>query len=415
MRIAIITAHSPLARSGAHDGPLLQPAVLARALASNGHRVTMYARAEDPVLPPTAILGAGISVEHVKAGPARSLAPELDAKFMPEVAAYLAGRWRTRPPDVVHAFSWTAGLAAIGAVRGTDIPVVQSFESLGSLERRQAGFDVPACRVKVEAAIGRTVDAVLARSEEEAAELTGLGVPKSAIRVIPAGIDTTHFSQDDVRAKGGDKPRLIALADEQARGLHTVIRALSQLPGAELTIVGGPDARHLPRSGPFRAAAQLATSLRVRSRVTFAGEVSDGELPALLRSADVMVSATAYDPTGLAAIQAMACGLPVVASEVGSQRDAVVDGITGLLVAPEHPAMLVHRLRALLARPAMLQAYGIAAADRARSRYGIERTSQETAAVYERCLRARIVADQELAQPDDVDEVEDLRRVAALA
>ena len=89
------------------------------------------------LLPPTAILGAGISVEHVKAGPARSLAPELAAKFMPEVAAYLAGRWRTRPPDVVHAFSWTAGLAAIGAVRGTDIPVVQSFESLGSLERRQ--------------------------------------------------------------------------------------------------------------------------------------------------------------------------------------------------------------------------------------------------------------------------------------
>ena len=259
------------------------------------------------------------------------------------------------------------------------------------------------------------MDAVLARSEEEAAELTGLGVPKSAIRVIPAGVDTTHFSQDDVRAKGRDKPKLIMLADEQARGLQTVIRALAQLPGAELTIVGGPDARHLPRSGPFRAAAQLATSLRVRSRVIFAGEVSDGELPALLRSADVMVSATAYDPTGLAAIQAMACGLPVVASEVGSQRDAVVDGITGLLVAPEHPAMLVHRLRALLARPAMLQAYGIAAADRARSRYGIERTSQETAAAYERCLRARIVADEELAQPDDVDELEDLRGVAALA
>jgi glycosyltransferase involved in cell wall biosynthesis len=413
MRIAIITAHSPIGRSGAHDSQLPQPAVLARALASNGHRVTMYARAEDPVLPRAAVLGAGVSVEHVKAGPARFLAAEQAATFMPQVAAYLANRWRTRPPDVVHAFSWTAGLAALGAVRGTDIPVVQSFETLGSLERHQGGFDVPACRVKVEASIGRAAAAVLARSEEEAAELSRLAIPRSAIRVIPAGVDTSRFSQDDARAKGGDKPMLIAFADDQARGLQTVIRALAQLPAAELTIVGGPDARHLPRSGPFRAAAQLATSLRVRSRVTFAGEVADGELPALLRSADVMVSATAYDPAGVAVIQAMACGLPVVASAVGGQRDAVLDGITGLLVAPEHPAMLAHRLRALLAQPVMRQAYGIAAADRARSRYAIDRTSQETIAVYDRLL-SRMVAEDVRADADEVDEAE-VSEMAALA
>jgi glycosyltransferase involved in cell wall biosynthesis len=414
MRIAIITAHSPLGRSGAHDGRLLQPAVLARALASNGHRVTMYARAEDPKLPKSAVLGAGVSVEHVKAGPARELAAEQAATFMPQVAAYLTGRWRTRPPDVVHAFSWTAGLAALGAVRGTDIPVVQCFESLGSLERRQAGVDVPACRIKVEASIGRAVSAVLARSEEEAAELARLAVPRSVIRVIPAGLDTTHFSQDDARAKDGDKPRLIVLADDEARGLQTVIRAVAQLPGAELTIVGGPDGKHLPRSGPFRAAAQLATSLRVRSRVTFAGEVAESELPAVLRAADVMVSATAYDASGVAVIQAMACGLPVVASAVGGQRDAVVDGITGLLIAPDHPGMLVHRLRALLARPVMRQAYGIAAADRARSRYDIERTCQETAASYERCLRAGLAAEDLQAEAEEVDEA-DLREMAALA
>jgi glycosyltransferase involved in cell wall biosynthesis len=414
MRIAIITAHSPLGRSGAHDGRLLQPAVLARALASNGHRVTMYARAEDPKLPKSAVLGAGVSVEHVKAGPARELAAEQAATFMPQVAAYLTGRWRTRPPDVVHAFSWTAGLAALGAVRGTDIPVVQCFESLGSLERRQAGVDVPACRIKVEASIGRAVSAVLARSEEEAAELARLAVPRSVIRVIPAGLDTTHFSQDDARAKDGDKPRLIVLADDEARGLQTVIRAVAQLPGAELTIVGGPDGKHLPRSGPFRAAAQLATSLRVRSRVTFAGEVVESELPAVLRAADVMVSATAYDASGVAVIQAMACGLPVVASAVGGQRDAVVDGITGLLIAPDHPGMLVHRLRALLARPVMRQAYGIAAADRARSRYDIERTCQETAASYERCLRAGLAAEDLQAEAEEVDEA-DLREMAALA
>ena len=166
-----------------------------------------------------------------------------------------------------------------------------------------------------------------------------------------------------------------------------MIRALAQLPDARLTIIGGPDARHLPRSGPFREVAQLATEARVRSRVTFAGDVAEADQSALLRSADVMVSATCYDPTGLAAIRAMSCGLPVIGSAVGGQRDAVIDGITGLLVAPDRPAALVERLRALLERPAMMQAYGIAAADRARSRYCIDRIGQETAAAYERCLQ----------------------------
>jgi glycosyltransferase involved in cell wall biosynthesis len=386
--------------------------VLARALAGHGHRVTLYARTQDPVVPGTAILGAGVSVEHIKAGPARRLSAEESARYMPEVAAELADRWRAKAPDVVHAFSWTAGLAAIGAVRGTGIPVVQSFESLGSIERRQAGLDACGARVRLEAAIGAAAAAVIASSEEEADELARLAVPKSVIRVIPAGIGSINVRPGDVRAKCSDKPRLLAFADDQARGLATVIRALAQLPAVRLTIVGGHDAKHLPRSGPFREVAQLATELRVRSRVTFAGEVAEAEESALLCSADVMVSATSYDPTGLAAIRAMSCGLPVVASAVGGQRDAVIDGITGFLVAPDRPAMLVHRLRALLARPAMMQAYGIAAADRARSRYRIDRIGQETAAAYERCLPRTAPGEDALA---DTEESEDLRGVAAFA
>lgn len=416
MRIAIITAHSPLARAAGHDGQLIDPVALARALAGHGHRVTLYARAEDGVSPLTANLGAGVSVEHIKAGPARSLPAESAARYMPELAAALADRWRTRQPDVVHALSWTAGLAAIGAVRGTDIPVVQSFGSLASVERRQARRDVSAARVKLEASIGRTVSMVLATSEEEASELARLAVPRSAIRVIPAGIDAERFCPEDSRAKATATPMLVAFADDQALGLITVIRALTQLPDVRLTIIGGPDARHMPRSGPFRELAQVATALQVRNRVTFAGQVAAEELPALLRSADVMVSAATYDPTGLSAIQAMACGLPAVASAVGGQRDAVIDGITGLLLAPEHPAMLVQRLRALLARPAMLQAYSIAAADRARSRYSIERVGQETAAAYERCLRSTTAAaDAAEDEAADLDEADDLREVAVLA
>jgi len=112
------------------------------------------------------------------------------------------------------------------------------------------------------------------------------------------------------------------------------------------------------------------------------------------------VNASGYEPAGIGAIQAMACGTPVIGSNVGGQADAVIDGTTGLLIAPEHPAMLVSRLRRLLATPALLRGYGIAAADRARSRYCWERIAKETAAAYERCL-PDFAAQEEAAEAAD--------------
>jgi glycosyltransferase involved in cell wall biosynthesis len=390
MRIALIATHSQLStvdRAGSQSG---QPTSLARALAASGHRVTVYTRRENAECSPTAILGNGARAEHVTAGPVRPLPADQAAQHMPAFAGRLADHWRVRRPDVVHAFSWTAGLAALGAVRGLDVPVLQTFESLGSAERRQvAGAKVAASRVKLEVAIGRAVAAVLARSGAEADELARLGIPKSAIRVIPCGVDTELFTPEGDRAKRGTRPRLVAFAPGGiTSGLESVVRSLTQLPEAELVIVGGPDARHMPRTGPFRELAQLASAVGVRNRITFAGEVAQAALPALLRSADVMVSAAPYEPAGTAAIQAMACGIPAVVSDVGAHRDAVIDGVTGLLIAPEHPAMLARRVRSLLARPALLEAYGIAAADRARSRYTMDRLGQETAAAYVACLSA---------------------------
>lgn len=389
MRIALITAESPL--RPAHG--TLHETALARAMAARGHRVTIYCRSEQAGRPRTAILGPGVNVEFVPAGPARQLTPEQAATHLPAFAAYLSDRWRTKRPDVVHAFSWTAGLAALGAVRGTDIPVVQSFGSLGIAERRIPGSSVPACRITLEQSIGRAADALLASSTEEAADLARLSVPKTSVRVIPHGIDTGLFTPQGPVADSGARARVITFAaTPDAPGVDAVIRAVAQLPGVELVIVGGPDARHLPKSGPFRELARLATELRIRNRVVFAGQPAEAELPALLRSANVLASASPHEPDGVAAVQAMACGVPVVVSGVGAHRDAITNGINGLLVAPRHAAMLAHRLHHLLTNRALLQAYGIAAADRARSRYGIDRIAQETIATYERCIRARSAA-----------------------
>lgn len=387
MRVALIAAYPPSAPAYAHRQPN-RSAALARALAADGHRVTLYAR-QHADTPRTSILGRGASVEHVPAGPARPLPADQAARFAPQFAGYLADRWRVRRPDVVHAFSWVGGLVALGAVRDTGTPVLQTFGSLGSAERRHAvGADVSLARLRTESCVGRRASAVLAGSSDEADELARLGVPKSAVRVIPGGVDVGLFSPAGDKAPRGGRFRLVAPASGgQPHGLLAVVQALAQLPDAELVIVGGPDARRLPRTGPWREVAQLAAQLRLRSRITFAGLVPETELPALLRSADLLVSASRYEPTGMAAVQAMACGTPVVASAVGAHNDVVVDGVTGQLVAPEHPAMLAHRVRLLLARPVQLEALSIAAADRARSRYALDRISRETAAAYEWCLR----------------------------
>jgi len=131
---------------------------------------------------------------------------------------------------------------------------------------------------------------------------------------------------------------------------------------------------------------ELARKLHVQRRVVFTGLVALGELPALMRSADVLVSAATYDPDGLITIAAMACGTPVAVPAVGANRDAVVDETTGLLVAPGRPDLLARRVRRLLATPMRLEALGIAAADRASVRYSWDRIAQETMAVYARFL-----------------------------
>jgi D-inositol-3-phosphate glycosyltransferase len=395
MRIALITAHDPL-----QAGAFAQPASLARALAARGHRVTVYARQQSARSARTTIVGRGVSVEHVAAGPVRPLAADQAARYMPEVAAYLADHWRARPPHVVHAFSWLGGMAAVGAVRGTGTPVLLTFESMAAAERRHgADSEASQARLRLESCLAHAVDAVLAGSEDEATELARRGLQKSAIRVVPCGVDTDLFSPVGATAERGSRFRLVAFASAgQPRGLSAVVRALTQLPDAELLIVGGPVARQVPRTGPWRELARLAAAVGVRSRIILAGELSEPELPALLRSADLMVGASRYEPSGIAALQAMACGVPVVVPAVGALSDAVVDGVTGLLIEPDNAAMLVHRIRVLQARPVQREALGIAAADRAQSRYDLSRIARETVAAYEWCVRG---PDAGQASPDD--------------
>jgi len=394
MKIALVAQHStpvPTDTATATPGDDVRVVEMSKSLAGEGHQVTVYARRNRSGLPDRAELAPGVSVEYV--GPSDSSAD--DSGLVKQIGAFsqpLREQWSKDRPDVVHALRWTSGLAALSAARDLQIPVVQSFDQLGVTERRHGLIPAGAGteRIRLEPAIGRTVNAVVASSYDEESDLTRLGIPRRSIRVVPTGIDTDEFTPEGPVCERGDRHRLVTVADLAAEqeSLDILLRAMSKIPGAELVVAGGPLRGELRDDLSYRWLAKLSDSLDLGGRVFFAGQVGRAALPPLLRSADLLVNLNQHDPSAITSIQAMACGTPVVASAVGGQVDAVVDGTTGILVEPGRPALLAQRIRALLAHPMQLEAFSVAATDRARSRYSWDRIAHETLAVYDTALAA---------------------------
>jgi glycosyltransferase involved in cell wall biosynthesis len=386
MKIAMVAQHATPMRPGGAG-----IAELAEALAQHGHKVTVYARKQHSDMPDAAEVGHGVRVEHIAAGSADQPGDSELLAQLPSFSRPLHDRLAHQRPDVVHAVRWTSGLAALTAVRGLGIPVVQAFSSLGAAESRDHDLATPAprARLRLEPVIGRSADAVVAASSAVVSDLTRLGVPRTSVRYVPCGVDTSLFTPEGPAADRNGRPRLLTVADLHEReSLRTLLRALTKVPGAELMVVGGPAIDRLPQDPGYRAMASMTGSLGLSDRVIFTGQVDRKSMPDLYRSADLVLSTCAYDPSGATSLEAMACGKPVIAPPAGGHLDAVIDGTTGILMPPGRPALLAQRIRQLLAHPMLLEAYGAAAADRIQSRYTWDRIASETLTVYDRAQLA---------------------------
>ena len=403
MKIAMVSEHaSPLAAGGGAGagGRSGYVEALSRALVRAGHQVTVYTRRDSADLPARVRTGDGVLVECLDAGPAEALPKDELLPHVRDLGAALAARFAADPPDLVHAHFWTSGLAALAATRahGTagdrpardaTVPIVQTFHALGATERRLQGRHATGAgaRMRMERALAGNVDRIIAASTEETTELVRLGAPRRRITVVPCGVDVSTFAPDGPVAERGDRLRVLSVGRlVPHEGFDTVIRALAAVPGAELVIAGGPAAEELAGDVEARRLRQLAERLGVADRVRLAGAVARPDLPALLRSADLVVCAPWYEPFGIVPLEAMACGVPVIASAVGGFVDTVVDGATGTLVPPRRPDLLAAAIRRLLAEPFWREAYGAAGVDRARSRYAWERIAFDTAGVYGQLL-----------------------------
>ncbi|SDK52765.1 Glycosyltransferase involved in cell wall bisynthesis [Nonomuraea maritima] len=387
MKVDLVSEHAdPLARPGGVDsgGQNVHVAALATALAERGHIVAVHTRRTSPAQPESVPLAPGVTVEYVTAGPAAPVPKDDLPPYLPEFTERLAQRWSERPPDVVHAHFWMSGQVALRAAR--DLPVVQTFHALGTVKRRwQGAADTsPAHRVATEREIGRRADAVVATCSDEVGELCAMGVQEQRIAVVPCGVDLAAFCPQGPVAPRTDGPMVLSIGRLVPRkGVDTVIRALRQVPDAELVIAGG--SRDDPEAVRLR---ELAEGHGIGERVHVIGAVPREHVPALMRAADVVVTVPWYEPFGMVPLEAMACGVPVVASAVGGHLDTVAG--CGVLVPPRRPRALARALKDLLGSPERRAALGAAGARRTRARYAWPRVAEQTEAVYAQVIDGNV-------------------------
>jgi D-inositol-3-phosphate glycosyltransferase len=382
VRVAMISEHaSPLATRENAGVQHRHVAELSTALAELGHEVRVYTRRDDPKLPALVRVSDGVSVVHVPAGPALALPPEQLLSHMGDFAQWLRTEWRDADwlPEVAHAHFWTSGLAAVTAARQVGIPVVQSFHELGAA--------VPGSgpsRAGYERALGRAVDRVVAQTQDELRGLVRIGVPRTQLTVVPAGVDSERFTPEGpVAERDPERTRILSVGRlVERKGYSDVIQAMRYLPGAEYVVVGGPSAAQLASDPQAKKLRALAEHYQVADRVRLIGGVPSADMPRWYRSADLLVAAPWQEQFELAPLEAMACGVPVIGTSVGGINETVVDGLTGDLVPARDPRALGGALRRLINDKVRRFAYATAALDRARQAYSWKRVAAQVGSVY---------------------------------
>jgi type III pantothenate kinase len=179
------------------------------------------------------------------------------------------------------------------------------------------------------------------------------------------------------------------------KGIADAIAALARIPDAELLVVGGPAPDQLAEDEEARRLRAVALAHGVGDRVRLLGQLPHPELPAILRSGDLLLAVPWYEPFGIAPLEAMACGLPVVATAVGGLRDTVLDGLTGRLVAPRQPAQLAQTVNELLADRRQRAAMARAGRERVLTYYGWNSVAEQTEACYRNVLAERAPASRQ--------------------
>ena len=365
LRVAMLSVHTcPLAALGGKEtgGMNVYVRELARELARMRMQADIFTRSQNPSIPRVVTLAEGVRVVHLAAGPQAPMAREavydhLD-EFVERVEVFRAQQGVDY--DLIHGHYWLSGTAGLALRERWDVPLVQMFHTLGRLKNdatRDGAEREPDLRIAEETRIVGAADRLVAATAIERAHLVShYGADPARIAVIPCGVDTTLFAPGDqaaARATLGldGRPRLLYVGRlAPIKGLTTLLDGMAQLRGrgsrAHLCIVGG-DADEPLNGHEGELRARLA-DLGLQDSVTFVGAQPQESLRAWYVAADATVLPSYYESFGMVALEAMACGSPVVASRVGGLQTTVRDRITGVLVPDHDPVSLADALEDVL-------------------------------------------------------------------
>ena len=375
MNVVVLSMHtSPLAQPGTGDGGGMNVYVreLATALARAGVVCDVYTRADRRGLPATANVEPGFRVHHVEAGPIASLPkealPKLANEFAMAVMLHMAANGINA--DLLHANYWLSAVAGHEIKHALDLPLVTTFHTLARVKNEASDLDSEERACAEAAAIGCS-DMVLANTSVEAEELVQYyGAHRDRIEEVPLGVDHAFFSPGSAagarRALGlAASPVLLYVGRIQPlKGTELAIRSLagSHHRDAQLLVVGGPSG--VDGAAEVDRIHKLAADLGLGDRVRFVDPQPHHLLSTYYRAADVCLVPSRSESFGLVALEAGACGTPVIASNVGGLQTIIDHGSTGFLVDARDPALWASYIDRILDDPALAVRMEVAAADR---------------------------------------------------
>lgn len=380
MRIAMLSYHTcPLATLGGKDtgGMNVYVRELTRQLGRLGAHVDVFTRSQDEHVPHVLHeLGYGNRVVHVPAGPEVPLPKQDLIGFIPDfvrgVQAFAQAKGLRY--DLIHSHYWMSGVAALELKRAWNLPVVHMFHTLGLMKQRVARQPDEADgknRLQGEREVIQQVERIVAATPAELAQLQWLyQADTRKIVIIPPGVDTSHFYPipgDEAKEAIGiplcERMLLFVGRIEPLKGIDILIQAIALLRQRGiyvcLAVIGGdPDSSPQAQSSEMARLKALREQAGLTDLVAFLGKRGQDTLPYYYSAAEAVVVPSHYESFGMVALEAMACGTPVVASRVGGLAFLVQDGVTGFTVPVDEPLALADRLALLINDRALRQKLG---------------------------------------------------------
>ncbi|NTU80928.1 MAG: glycosyltransferase family 1 protein [Chloroflexales bacterium] len=416
MRVAMLSVHSsPLAKLGGKEAGGMNVYVreLARELGGRGIPVDIFTRSQERAAPTVETIACGVRVVNLHTGPAAPYDKNWVLTYLPEfvsrVRCFADGEDLSY--DVIHSHYWLSGEAALRLRRSWGVPVAHMFHTLGAMKNsvaRSKEETETGRRIAIERRLMHEVDAVVAATPLDRAQMVwNYGADAERIRVVPCGVDLRRFQprpQAEARAQLGlpaDERLLVCVGRmEPLKGMDALVRALALLRQSErpwarrlrvLLIGGDVEGRPQHWNGEQRRLDALRRELGVADQVSFLGAQPQDLLPAHFAAADVVAVPSHYESFGMVAIEALATGAAVVASNAGGLALTIEDGRSGLLFPPDDHAALAAQIAQILDRPA-LAAELRAGARRRAAEYAWPSIARRVTAIYEDLVANRQAA-----------------------